>query len=95
MVTFLLPYCPVTAKSDKNKGFGAKVSGTAAGVGAPTLGKTGVKLCWHEPDKFNKLSKEEKKEAMEWNRNNPKKGAGKRERMRTRPRGGRKLGLLQ
>jgi len=77
-VTFLLPYCPVTAKSGKNKGFGAKVSGTVAGVGAPTLGKTGVTLCWHEPDKVNKLSKEQKKEVMEWNRNNPKKGAGKR-----------------
>ena len=78
-VTFLLPYCPVTAKSGKTKGFGAKVSGTVAGIGAPTLGKTGVTLCWHEPDKFNKLSKEQKKEVMEWNRNNPKnKGAGKR-----------------
>ncbi len=78
-VTLLLPYCPVTAKSGKTKGFGAKVSGTVAGVGAPTLGKTGVTLCWHEPDKFNKLSKEQKKEVMEWNRNNPKnKGAGKR-----------------
>ncbi len=78
LVTFLLPYCPVTAKNGKNKGLNAKVSETVANVGAPTVGKTGVKLCWHEPDKFNKLSQEQKKEVMEWNRNNPRKPGGKR-----------------
>lgn len=77
-VTFLLPYCPVTAKGGKKQGLGVKVSGTVAGVDTPAIGKTGVKLCWHEPDKFIKLSQEQKKEVMEWNRNNPKKGEGKR-----------------
>ena len=44
----------------------AKVSGTVS------KGKTGVELCWHEPSKFIKLTKEQKVELAEWNRNNTK-----------------------
>ena len=37
------------------------------------VGKSGVELCWHESSKFRKLTKVQKVELAEWNRNNPKK----------------------
>jgi hypothetical protein len=44
-----------------------------------TLGKSGVELRWHEPQKFSKLSKEQKAELSEWNKtNNSKKDGNKR-----------------
>ena len=80
--TFLLPSCPVTAKNVKQQGLGAKVSGAAATTppeGGPVpLGKTGVELRFHAPDKFAKLSKEQKAELSVWNRANPSHGGGKK-----------------
>jgi hypothetical protein len=79
--TFLLPSCPVAAKNHKANGVNAKVSGTdattggGAGLGGAVLkGKTGVELRYHAPDKFAKLSKEQKTEVSVWNRNQPKDG---------------------
>jgi len=61
-VTFLLPFDPVIAKNAKAKGLGVNVSGTAVEkpVSGATVGKTGVELRWHEPQKFSKLTKEQK-----------------------------------
>ena len=77
--TFLLPSCPVAAKNPKNNGINAKVSwtdattGGGAGVsGAVLKGKTGVELRYHSPDKFAKLSKEQKTEVSLWNKSQPK-----------------------
>ncbi len=53
------------------------ISGAAGSVPA-TVGKTGVTLCWHEPKLFAKLTKEQKVELAEWNRNNPNNGASKK-----------------
>ena len=79
--TFLLPSCPVASKAPKNNNVNAKVSGTDAttgggtGVGgAVTKGKTGVELRYHAPEKFAKLSKEQKTELSIWNRSQPKDG---------------------
>jgi hypothetical protein len=72
-VTFLLPSFPVVAKNVKAKGLGANVSGTTGGVPAGvghTLGKTGAKLCWHDPSKFSKLPNEQKVELAAWNKAN-------------------------
>jgi hypothetical protein len=46
-------------------------------IGA-TMGKTGVELCWHEPQKFSKLTKEQKRELSKWNKNKtqPKRDVG-------------------
>jgi hypothetical protein len=43
------------------------------------LGKSGVELRWHEPQKFSKLSKEQKAELSEWNKTtNSKKDGNKK-----------------
>ena len=95
--TFLLPSCPVAAKNHKANGVNAKVSGTdgntggGAGVGGAVLkGKTGVELRYHAPDKFAKLSKEQKTEVSVWNRNQPKEGKDGRKRTRGARSGGSK-----
>jgi hypothetical protein len=74
--TFLLPSCPVVAKNHKNNGINAKVSGTdgATSGGNVLKGKTGVELRYHAPEKFAKLSKEQKTELSVWNRSQPKDG---------------------
>ena len=79
-VTFLLPFDPVVAKNAKAKGLGVNVSGTAADMPAKgaTVGKTGVELRWHEPQKFSKLTKEQKLELSEWNKAQPKREGGKK-----------------
>ena len=79
-VTFLLPFDPVVAKNAKAKGLGVNVSGTAADTPAKgaTVGKTGVELRWHEPQKFSKLTKEQKLELSEWNKTQPKREGGKK-----------------
>ena len=79
-VTFLLPFDPVVAKNAKAKGLGVNVSGTAADTPAKgaTVGKTGVELRWHEPQKFSKLTKEQKFELSEWNKTQPKRDGGKK-----------------
>ena len=85
-VTFLLPSCPVAAKNVKGAGLNAKVAGTsgatgtnpASGGGTVAVGKTGVQLRWHAPDKFTELTKEQRKELSIWNRANPSEGGGKK-----------------
>ena len=75
-MTFLLPSCPVAAKNVKGAGLNAKVAGTsgatgttpASGGGTVAVGKTGVQLRWHAPDKFTELTKEQRKELSIWNR---------------------------
>ena len=79
-VTFLLPFDSVVAKNAKAKGLGVNVLGTAAEkpvIGA-TMGKTGMELRWHEPQKFSKLTKEQKFELSEWNKTQPKRDGGKK-----------------
>ena len=79
-VTFLLPFDPVVAKNVQAKGLGVNVSGTAADTPAKgaTVGKTGVELRWHGPQKFSKLTKEQKLELSEWNKSQPKREGGKK-----------------
>jgi len=79
-VTFLLPLDPVVAKNAKAKGLGVNVSGTAAEkpVSGTTISKTGMELCWHEPQKYSKLTKEQKFELSEWNKTQPKRDSGKK-----------------
>ena len=76
--TFLLPSCPVAAKKTGGNGINAKVAGidvaTESGAGAVLKGKTGVELRYHSPEKFAKLSKEQKTEVSLWNRSQPKDG---------------------
>jgi hypothetical protein len=66
----------------KQQELGAKVSGAAATTPpvdeAVTMGKTGVELCFHAPEKFAKLSKEQKTELTVWNRAHPSHGGGKK-----------------
>jgi len=47
-------------------------------VSGATVGKTGVELRWHEPQKFSKLKKEQKFELSEWNKTQPKRDGGKK-----------------
>ena len=77
-VTFLLPFDPVVAKNAKAKGLGVNVLGTAAPAKGATVGKSGVELRWHEPQKFSKLTKEQKLELSEWNKTQPKREGGKK-----------------
>ena len=60
-VNYLLPSDPVASK--KKTGPRATISGTVGATGSPAkVGKTGVKLCWHDPKSFDKLTKEQKTE---------------------------------
>lgn len=80
-VAFLLQFDPVVAKNVKAKGLGVNVSATTGDktAGGVTVGKSGVELRWHEPQKFSKLSKEQKAELSEWNKTtNPQKDGGKK-----------------
>ena len=78
-VAFLLQFDPVVAKNVKAKGLGVNVSATTGEKppGGVAMGKSGVELRWYEPQKFSKLSKEQKAELSEWNRTtNAKKDGG-------------------
>ena len=78
-VAFLLQFDPVIAKNVKAKGLGVNVSATTGEKppGGVAMGKSGVELRWYEPQKFSKLSKEQKAELSEWNRTtNAKKDGG-------------------
>ena len=74
-MAFLLPFDPIVVKNAKAKGLGVNVLASTAdkAAGGVTVGKSGVELRWHEPQKFSKLTKEQKAELSEWNRNQPKK----------------------
>jgi hypothetical protein len=80
-VAFLLQFDPVVARNVKAEGLGVNVSATSGDTtpGGVTLGKSGVELRWHEPQKFSKLSKEQKAELSEWNKTtNSKKDGNKK-----------------
>ncbi len=82
-ITFLLPSCLVVAKNVKAKGLGVNVSSsdvTVTKAGVVTKGSTGVELCWHEPNKFKLLTKEQKVELAAWNKSNPKKDGTQKKR---------------
>jgi hypothetical protein len=77
MAAYMLPHCPVAAKSGKKTALGAKISGAGA-VLTGKKGKSGVTLCYHEPKLFHKLPKDQKAELSEWTKNNRENGGGKR-----------------
>ena len=77
MAAYMLPHCPVAAKSGKKNALGAKIS-SAGAVLTGKKGKTGVTLCYHEPKLFHKLPKDQKAELSEWTKNNRENGGGKR-----------------
>jgi hypothetical protein len=81
LVAFLLQFDPVIAKNVKAKGLGGNVSATSGDLtpSGVTMGKSGVELRCHEPQKFSKLSKEQKAELSEWNKTtNSKKDGNKK-----------------
>ncbi len=48
-------------------------------LGGVILGKSSIELRWHEPQKFSKLSKEQKAKLSEWNKTtNSKKDGNKK-----------------
>ena len=81
-VTYFLPNDPVASKKKTDPG--AMIFGTVGATGSPAkVDKTGVKLCWHDPKLFDKLTKEQKTELQKCNRENPTKrkttkGTGRR-----------------
>ena len=77
MAAYMLPHCPVAAKSGKKIALGAKISGAGA-ILTGKKGKSGVTLCYHEPRLFHKLLKDQKAELSEWTKNNRENGGGKR-----------------
>jgi hypothetical protein len=81
LVAFLLQFDPIVAKNVKAKGLGVNVSATSGDTtpGGVTLGKSGAELRWYEPQKFSKLSKEQKTKLSEWNKStNSKKDGNKK-----------------
>jgi hypothetical protein len=84
---YLVPVCPVTAKTAKKTGkvaFNASVSGTSfktqGGLGGgnanPRKGSRGVALCYHCHKEFHALNKEQKDELCKWTKANGEKKAG-------------------
>ncbi len=81
LVAFLLQFDPVVAKNVKAKGLGVNLLETSGdkSPGGVTMGTSGVELRWHEPQKFSKLSKEQKAKLSEWNKStNSKKDGNKK-----------------
>ena len=70
LVAFLLQFDPVVAKNVKAEGLGVNVLATTGEktAGGVTVGKSGVELRWHEPQKYSKLLKEQKAELSECNK---------------------------
>ena len=70
LVAFLLQFDPVVTKNVKAKGLGVNVLATSGDKTSDgvTMGKSGIELRWHEPQKFSKLSKEQKAELSEWDK---------------------------
>jgi hypothetical protein len=84
---YLVPVCPVTAKTVKKTGkvaFNASVSGTSGktqgglegGRANPGKGSTGVALRYHCHKECHALNKEQKDELCEWTKANGGKKAG-------------------
>jgi len=78
-VAYLLPKDPVARKIAKgpNKRGVSKISDLNSSNGndgngnlEKGIGKTGVHLCWHSAKSFRQLTTEQKKELMEWRKNN-------------------------
>ena len=91
-VAYLLPKDPVVRKrvqgnkrnvNEISETDGDKVEISSSSL-KPGIGKTGVHLRWHKREEFRKLSKEQRKELVEWRAkekenegNDGKKGPGK------------------
>jgi hypothetical protein len=84
-VTFLLPFDPIATKNVKAKGLGVNVLAATADEAASgvTVGKTCVELRCYDPQKFSKMTKEQKAEFSEWNKNQPKKDGSPSKRNRS------------
>jgi hypothetical protein len=85
LVTFLLPFDPVVANNAKAKGLGVNFLAATADKAASgvTVGNTGVELHWHDPQKFRKMTKDQKAEFSEWNKTQPKKNGSSSKRKRS------------
>ena len=72
----LLPYDPVAKKrSSGQKRGSAQISSVLdtsnATMKKPSIGKTGIHLCYYKTGEYRNLNREEKDELREWNANNP------------------------
>ena len=72
----LLPYDPVAKKrSGGQKRGSAQISSlmdpSPATTKKPSIGKTGVHLCYHKTGEHRNLTNEQKEEIKEWRANNP------------------------
>lgn len=77
-VAHILPYDPVAKKRANAKRSSALISGVDGDVMAdvssvtkPSIGKTGVHFRYYKGPEFAKLSKEQKKELLEWRKSKP------------------------
>ena len=88
---FFLPCDPVAKKksSKVSSNAHASIAEGAAEIfststsGKPSIGKTGVHLRWHKPNKFAKLSKVQKRELFEWRQSNNEKEGPPNKRQRS------------
>ena len=80
LAVYMLPHCPVAAKSGKKNSIGAKISAAGGIVLTGKKGKTGVTLCYHPGKLYRKLPKDQREELSEWHKSNRKAGinGGKR-----------------
>ena len=79
MFTYLVPVCPVEAKTAKKIGkvsFEASALGTAGKLQMQGGLRGGNKKCYHHHEEFHALSKEQKDELCEWTKANGGKKAG-------------------
>ena len=67
----LQPRCPVACKKQSKKRPASVADVNISGVGAPSIGKTGVHLRWYKFQEYKKLTKEQKQELYEWQQENP------------------------
>ena len=76
MAAHLLPYDPVAKKrlSGQKRG-SAQISSAMdtsnATMKKPSIGRTGVPLCYYKPGEYTNLTREQKDELREWRANNP------------------------
>ena len=64
-VAFLLPVDPYSKHQKCNNDKNMNIS-DASGLRNKSTSKTGVDFCWHKPEKYKTLTKEQKSELYEW-----------------------------
>ena len=75
----LQPRCPVARKNQSRKRPATVAEVNVSGVAAPSIGTSGVHLRWHKSHEYRELTKDQKQELYQWQKDNPEEASASRE----------------